>query len=166
MTNDTANKPRSVLRKVGGAAYWALGVRYFNPVNWIKGDGTYKRGSIVSTAYTQMRSVWRIKDDSEYRHETFEDAMERLGLKESDIEEKLEGLTFECFSLYAISALILIASFYYAISSNYISCFAGLLMSIACSTAAFSRAFRIWQLRQKRFGSFKEFAFIVEAWIP
>lgn len=162
----TNNKKQSKIQVARKAVSWAFATKYFNPVNWVKGSDTYEKGSIVSTSWQRMRSAWKLKRPEECRRETFEDAIARLGLSKNDIVMTENSLKKECFVLYAMSFAILCFSAFHALNGNLSGGLAGILFAFASATAAFLRAFRVWQIRNKRFGKLDEFARHVDAWLP
>lgn len=164
-TNDKNSESKKGYRKASRIINMATGAKYFNPVTWFK-DSSYKRGSVVSTSWKNLKSSWRIKDKSEYKKETFNEALIRLDISESDLLQRKKQLALGSFVCYGTALILLLFSIYHAFHGNLGGAIAGILLVGSSVVCGLIRAFRVWQISKRRLAPFAEFISSIDSWIP
>lgn len=100
-----------------------------------------------------------------YRVETFEDAIERLGLDESKIQRRRWELMAESRVMYLMALIALIAAAYYAITDQHLGVFAAACSWLIGATGGFCKAFRVDQIDRRELYDFPTFFRRPEGWI-
>lgn len=85
-------------------------------------------------------------------HETFEEAVERLGLTEKDIAERMKGFLFQARVIALVALVIFIYAIYLFIASHIIAGFMAVLITGVAVSLAIKEHFRYFQMKQRRLG--------------
>lgn len=106
----------------------------------------------------------------EYRRETFEDAVARLGLTRTDLLERAGQLRQRALMFYGIGLAILAYAVWTILTAEdgigSFSALAALIISTSPLSMGFSAAFRHWQIRRGALGGFSEFVRTPGLWFP
>lgn len=102
----------------------------------------------------------------EYRHETYEDAVARLGLSEDQLERRRNELVIQSRIWYALSVVSLIYSLYLGVNGSIIGVLGTLCIGLLIAfVSAFVLAFRVHQIDRKELFSFQEFLKDSSGWL-
>lgn len=106
----------------------------------------------------------------DYRRETFEEAVARLGLTRTDLLERAGQLRQRAFLFYGIGLVILAYAIWTVLTAEdgigSFSALAALIISTSPLSMGFSAAFRHWQIRRGALGGFPEFVRNPGLWFP
>lgn len=121
---------------------------FFNPVGWID----------FNTLSTQNRTIWTVlrglfTTPRPVREETFEQAMERLKISESDVKQIAKTYRWYAITFSFLGLVVLIYAFYLLFHNATI---AGFLLGLAAAALFFSQAFKFdfwsFQMRKRKLG--------------
>lgn len=89
--------------------------------------------------------------------EDFVTAIERLGLKEEDLEQKVKDMMRLCIIYVVIASLILLYALYNAFSGAFFAFFFSLILAMIAMIFAFRFHFWVFQIQHRKLGcTFKE----------
>lgn len=128
---------------------------FFNPSAWL-GYKQLKVNSLAIWGFVKL-AITPAKPE---RSESFEEAMKRFKLSETDIKEQKTTYFMYAFC-FALAGLVIVgASFYYLIHYHSL---AGFLVGLVVSTFAFAQAFRFhfWYFQLK----FRKLGCTVKEWL-
>lgn len=132
--------------------------RYISNVTGLKytiKTGQRATSTIKSAAAGAYDAAWGWKKRP-IRHETFDDAVERLGLSEADLRESLREKQISA-KLYLILALVCLASMGWgAFHDDVFQFLAAASMGFMFLSLAAKWAFRAWQITERRLGGWYE----------
>lgn len=121
---------------------------FLNPTGWIDYDSLKYRTKSIWDILKGMTTV-----ATPDREETFEQAMERQGLTDADVEQRISTYRLFAIMFVLLGSVVFFYSFYLLFKH---STFAGFLLGIAASAVFLSQAFRydFWtmQLKERRLG--------------
>lgn len=121
---------------------------FFNPRAWADWDGFTYRNKVL---FDLLKSIFEKPKPA--REETFEQAMQRQGVTESDLEQMKRR--YRIFEVIFLLAGLAVFSYAFYLLFKFTS-FTGFLISLAASAAFFSQAYQydfwIMELKQRRLG--------------
>lgn len=127
-------------------------------------EGAPRPGERIVEAWSAVRKLYAPKKT--HRQETFEEAVERLQLSKERLAEQAVSIRNASRGAYACAVLMLLILIYSSMTS------AGTLRVLAvgvlfffCMVQGWIRAFRVWQIRQRRLGGIDDFFRQAENWI-
>lgn len=137
--------------------------RWRNSPSNILAPGTgRKHGQTVSEAIGAVKGVWRIPSPTEVRRETFEQAIERLNLTESQLRIRHRQFVISSRVSYTCGAIGVLASV--VMLSGALAMLAGTAFSVAMIIHGWLRAFRAWQISERKLHRLEAYAKRPEAW--
>ena len=120
---------------------------FVNISHWMGVDELKVTGSRISTMAKDLMTPAKAK-----HHETFEEAIERLGLTDKDIAERMKSFRFQA-RIIAIVALALLSYAIYLFTADYfIAGFIAILVTGVAVSLAVKEHFRYFQMKQRRLG--------------
>lgn len=130
-----------------------------SPAKIINADGIKNGWNLIDDSIKSMS-----KNGKKYRIETFEEAVERLGLDEKRIKRRRFELLVESRIMYALAAVSLAAMLYFAFSGEPLGVYSSICSFTIGAVGGFCRAFRVDQVDRSELYSFPEFWRSPEAW--
>lgn len=104
--------------------------------------------------------------DVEYRHETYQEAIERLGLDREKIERRRRELVIQSRAWYALSLASLLYSLYLGIQGSIIGVLGALCIGLLIAfVSGFVLAFRVHQIDREELFSFQDFLKCSDGWL-
>lgn len=140
----------------------------FNRAAWrnspknLLGDSAIPRGALIKASLADLKAVYAKK---QYRKETFQAAVLRKRLTESDLSKTLGSLIVSSRMAYAFAVIGLLATGYQSVYGTPFSSLAGAVVVLFCILNGWIRAYRAWQIVNRRFGSLQEFLSASDSWI-
>lgn len=98
------------------------------------------------------------------RSETFDEAFDRLGLAEDDLEKIQYQLKFASRLLYSSAAGCIIIGLYYALNDAALAVASSLCVAMMFVSYAAPRAMRHWQVKNRSMCSFRDWIKNPENW--
>ncbi len=86
-------------------------------------------------------------------HETFEEAVERLGLTEKDIQERMKSFRLQSRVIAFVALVLLGYAIYLFVSDHILAGFIAVLITGVAVTLAVKEHFRYFQMKQRQLGS-------------
>ncbi len=121
---------------------------FFNPSAWFAYDVLQTQHQVIKENF---RSVFTI--DKPAREETFEEAIQRLGLTEEDVKQRMSSSIRFAVIFFITGLLLFFYAFYLLFRYKYILPW---LMGVAASGILFAQAFKFhfWfsQMRERKLG--------------
>ena len=118
-----------------------------------------------------MLKSLKVKNSNEYIEESFDEALDRLGIPDENKETHLINiyknmkLSFIILSC-AVVLFIIIGVIVNLIQANYLSAFLYLSITVAFLSVVFNNSFRCFQIRRKQLGGLKEWIKTPKEWYP
>lgn len=136
-------------------------------IAWLFGFSDIKKG-VETTAETIAESGDRTKSlyksykniltrNKKSRTETFQEAVQRLGLSKEDLEQRRKELNITAYLFMAVLAATSYVFFSSLLNSKFINAFTTLCLMLFEGALVFYNLFRAWQIESKHLGDHKEF---------
>ena len=100
------------------------------------------------------------------RNETFQEAMKRLGVTESDLEKNYRNFAWLCWISLGFAIFLLSLAAYCLAQLNFLQALAGLSIASFCLASAFKFSFRAFQIRHQNLCSVKTWYERKSEWLP
>ncbi len=126
--------------------------------NEVKSGFNVKRWLGVSQIKSSTKTVGVLfkgalmRDKKEKRKESFEQAVQRLGLSESDIRNRMQVLLKTAIGCAVLGLLVLVYMFYLLFKGMFIPSFLSLMLSAMLFAYAFREHFNYFQMRERHLG--------------
>jgi len=122
---------------------------FFNPSGWLGWDGlkniNYMLGAILRPLFTKQEPT---------RQESFEEAMERLGLTEEDLKNTIASYQSYSLLFLLVSIILFTYSFYLLFAHGAIGGFLlGLGVTAVSLIQAYKYDFWVFQMRRRKLGA-------------
>jgi len=100
------------------------------------------------------------------RNETFQEAMKRLGVTESDLEKNYRNFALLCWISLGFAVFLLSLATYCLAQLNFLQALAGLSIASFCLASAFKFSFRAFQIRHQNLCGVKTWCERKSEWLP
>lgn len=100
------------------------------------------------------------------RNETFQEAIKRLGVNESDLEKNYRNFAWLCWISLGFAIFLLSLAAYCLAQLNFLQALAGLSIASFCLASAFKFSFRAFQIRHQNLCSVKTWYERKSEWLP
>lgn len=157
----SASKTDKTANPKAGVMGWLSGAWKNTPAN-LSGRTAVERGAVLRASLETFRAVYGKKT---YLKETFEEAVERKELEQSDLDAQRGALIISSRMAYAFAALIFATCVYYTLFGSIFSVISAGAACCFCVVGGWLRAYRAWQIEIRRFGHLREFMGKPESWI-
>lgn len=111
----------------------------------------------ADVASTSVRSMMERTKEGKYRHESFEEAVERLGLDESKLQRRRKELMIESRIAYSMMFATILSMFHFVSNESWGGLVSGSCAMIIFGCIGLTRAFRVHQIDKRSLMDFPSF---------
>ena len=100
------------------------------------------------------------------RHESFKEAMKRLGVNEDDLKMNYRNFAWLCYISLGFAVFLLTLATYSFMKADLLQALAGLSISTFCLASAFKYSFRAFQIKHQNLCDVKTWYGRKHDWLP